>query len=285
MIRVIRRNSKDVTCVQDLEKLKSDLARSGHSMEMMEELEPKATQRAIEMDMFGGQEKDRKSETSNKLIFSVKYFKELEELRKFVNSVEPDIKQLCGTDLQITFAIRKQQSIGNVIVRNRTLSETKPEVTTEIGSRSQKCGKARCKTCPLLFESHENITVNGEPLLLDFSLNCSDKNIIYIAQCTICSSLGQKLKDDTYFGQTMTPMHIRMNGHRSKFVIDERLLFEKSALSMHCFLAHKSQFSMEFFKLGIVKKVRPVDLDREEEKLIQKFRTNICGLNRIVVVR
>ena len=285
MIRVIRRNSKDVTCVQDLEKLKSDLARSGHSMEMMEELEPKATQRAIEMDMFGGQEKNRKSETSNKLIFSVKYFKELEELRKFVNSVEPDIKQLCGTDLQITFAIRKQQSIGNVIVRNRTLSETKPEATTEIGSRSQKCGKARCKTCPLLFESHENITVNGEPLLLDFSLNCSDKNIIYIAQCTICSSLGQKLKDDTYFGQTMTPMHIRMNGHRSKFVIDERLLFEKSALSMHCFLAHKSQFSMEFFKLGIVKKVRPVDLDREEEKLIQKFRTNICGLNRIVVVR
>ena len=285
MIRVIRRNSKDATCVQDLEKLKSDLARSGHSMGMMEELEPKATLRAIEMDMFGGQEKDGKSETSNKLIFSVKYFKELEELRKFVSSVEPDIKQLCGTDLQVTFAIRKQQSIGNVIVRNRTLSETKPEVTTDIGSRSQKCGKARCKTCPFLFEPSENITVNGEPLLLDFSLNCSDKNIIYIAQCTICSSLGQKLKDDTYFGQTMTPMHIRMNGHRSKFVIDERLLFEKSALSMHCFLAHKSQFSMEFFKLGIVKRVRPVDLDREEEKLIQKFRTNICGLNRIVVVR
>ena len=50
-------------------------------MEMMEQLEPKATQRAIEMDMFGGQEKDRKFGTSKKLIFSVKYFKELEELQ------------------------------------------------------------------------------------------------------------------------------------------------------------------------------------------------------------
>ena len=50
-------------------------------MEMMEELEPKATQRAIEMDIFGGHVKDRKSEAFNKLIFSVKYFKELEELR------------------------------------------------------------------------------------------------------------------------------------------------------------------------------------------------------------
>ena len=80
-------------------------------------------------------------------------------------------------------------------------------------------------------------------------------------------------------------MHIRMNGHRNKFATDNRLLFEKSALSMHCFLVHKSQFSMEYFKLGIVKKVRPLDLDREENKFINSYRTNISGLNRIVVVR
>ena len=38
-------------------------------------------------------------------------------------------------------------------------------------------------------------------------------------------------------------------------------------------------------RLGIVKKVRPVDLDREEDKIVSKFRTKIWGLNRIVVVR
>ena len=42
---------------------------------------------------------------------------------------------------------------------------------------------------------------------------------------------------------------------------------------------------MEFFKLGIMKKVRPIELDREEDKIISKYRTNIHGLNRIVVVR
>ena len=80
-------------------------------------------------------------------------------------------------------------------------------------------------------------------------------------------------------------MHTRMNGHRNKFVIDDTLEFEKSALSMHCFLVHKNEFSMTYFKLGIVKKVRPVDLDREEDKFITRYRTKIWGLNRIVVVR
>ena len=50
-------------------------------------------------------------------------------------------------------------------------------------------------------------------------------------------------------------MHTRMNGHRNKFVIDDTLEFEKSALSMHCFLVHKNEFSMTYFKLGIVKKL------------------------------
>ena len=54
---------------------------------------------------------------------------------------------------------------------------------------------------------------------------------------------------------------------------------------MHCFLAHKSSFSMSFYKLGIVKKVKPLDLDREEARMIDKFMTKIWVLNRIVVVR
>ena len=172
-----------------------------------------------------------------------------------------------------------------MVQRNRALSESeiRPPST---GVKTQKCGKAKCKTCPFLFTASDNIIVNGMAVFLDFSLNCSDKYIIYIAQCTICSKLAtQNLNDDTYFGQTVTAMNTRMNNHRAKFVIDSRLLFEKSALSMHCYLAHKSEFSMDLFKLGIVKQARPVDLNRVEESFIQKYRTNISGLNRIAVVR
>ncbi len=127
--------------------------------------------------------------------------------------------------------------------------------------------------------------VNGSVVNLDFRLTCKDQHIIYIAQCEISASGPATLKEDSYFGQTVTPMHIRMNGHRDKFIIDHRLKFEKSALAMHCFLEHKDKFSMEHFKLGIVKKVRPIDLDREEEKFIFDFRTKVLGLNRIVVAR
>ena len=83
----------------------------------------------------------------------------------------------------------------------------------------------------------------------------------------------------------MTPFHIRVNGHRNKFVVDNRLLFEHSALSYHNFLKHRENFDISNFKLGIVKKVNPLYLDREEQRFINMFRTDIFGLNRIAVVR
>ena len=144
---------------------------------------------------------------------------------------------------------------------------------------SQSCGHSRCQTCPSLFDSSERILINGSELFLDQSLTCKDNNIIYVAQCTICKDNG------TYFGQTVNAFHIRMNGHRSHFKIDSSLTFEKSALSMHTFLCHKDNFDMKIFKLGIVKKVSPNYLDREEDFFISRFRTNIFGLNRIVVSR
>ena len=117
---------------------------------------------------------------------------------------------------------------------------------------------------------------------LNYGLNCKDCYIIYIAQCTICNKLPDILKEDTYFGQTITPFHIRMNGHRGKFNLEN---FDKSALSFHCKEIHEDKFSLKHFKLGIVSKCKPTDLDREEARMINKFRTNIWGLNRYNVIR
>ena len=127
--------------------------------------------------------------------------------------------------------------------------------------------------------------VNGSELKLDFNLTCKDDNVIYFARCEICYNVSNTCNDIDYIGQTFTPFHIRMNGHRDKFKINSSLAFEKSALSMHCYLKHRSDFNMNIFKLGIIKKCRPRDLDREEDKLVDKYRTKIWGLNRIVVVR
>jgi len=262
-----------------LTELKNDFPKSGHFHGVLEDTEPKAALRAIENELYTEPE----ATPNNKLVFSVKFFQEIDQLKRLVHSVRDDIIHMAG-DVQITFALRKQASIGNTVVRNRRLSDT-PLDGLQDGPCNQSCKGRGCKSCPQLFGAEEQIMVNGQELQLDLSLTCKDKNILYIAQCQTCHGSVDGSMEDTYFGQSATAFHVRMNGHRSKFKINSDLVYEKSALAIHCFTKHHSDFNMGHFKLGIVKKVRPIDLDREENKLITKFRTNIWGLNRIVVIR
>ena len=102
----------------------------------------------------------------------------------------------------------------------------------------------------------------------------------YIAQCQICSRVAGA--EDKYFGQTLTPFHTCINGHRSKFCID-RKLYEKSALSMHCFNKHREDFYLKLFKVGIVKKAQPTASDREEARFCVKFKTNVWGLDKMEI--
>ena len=53
---------------------------------------------------------------------------------------------------------------------------------------------------------------------------------------------------------------------------------------MHCHEKHGEKFDLKYFKLGIVKKARPVELNRQENFYINKFKTNIWGNNRYEVV-
>ena len=286
MIRVIDRNSKDETCVTDLEQLKQNLIKSGHNEEKIEKTEPLAVQRAIENKLKndGGLKSVKSTDNISTLVFTTSYFHEVKKLKTLVNDMKDDINQLCG-ETRVIFALKKHQSISNKVVRNRKLSGGSDGVNVE-DKQSQTCGARGCMTCPLLFNFDQDIVINGDMLVLDKQLTCKDKNVIYVAQCQICVQNKQsKLNEDSYFGQTLSEAHTRFNGHRNKFVVDERILYEKSALSQHCYETHPDQMKLSHFKLGIVKKCNPCELDREETRFILKFRTNICGLNRIKVVR
>ena len=278
MIRIIERNSQDHTCVEDLGELKEDLTKCGHSASKLEEIEPKAVCRVLENS--GGARRTTESKKQDSLVFSVQHSQDNNELKKLIHDLEPDIKRLCG-DIRIIFATRKHPSVGNRIVKNRQLGKQHPPVTPQ--KTSQKCYGPGCKTCPVLFDFNTRISVNGLELQLDRSLTCKDKHVIYVAQCQLCSQ--EDGREDTYFGQTLTPFHTRLNGHRNKFVIDDRALYEHSALSMHCYTEHRHNFSFETFKFGIVKKTKPILLDREESRFCTKFKTNVWGLNRMEIKR
>ena len=282
MLRVIKRNSNDETCVSDLDELKSDLSRCGHSSQRLEELEPKAVERAIRNDL---QPRDEKVvTTNNNLVFTTKYFKEVKELKKLVHSMKDDIAALVG-ETRIIFALKKHESVKDNVVKNRALSRgtTGTNISTGRYPETQACGGKGCKTCPLLFSSGEKVMVNGKEVILDSKLSCKDKNVIYIAQCIVCA--GNLGGECSYFGQTSTEVRTRFNGHRSSFKINDVNSYTKSALSQHSFDTHPDKFSLEYFKVGFVKQCKAENLDREEHRLISLFRTNLFGINRIKVIR
>ena len=222
--------------------------------------------------------KQRAPQNKNQLVFSIAYFREIEQLKKLVKSMDVDIKRLCG-NVNIVFVLKKNPAIRDVVIKNRKLSSTSSESNL---NTNHVCGARGCLTCRLMFDPDDDIMVNGLRVVLKSNSNCKSKQIIYIAQCQLCANDPMAIKGDTYFGQTVSPLHIRVNGHRSKFTHEH---FEKSALSIHCMEFHYDFFDIEVFKFGVVKQVKPIELDREEERFIDKFKTNIFGLNRIKVVR
>ncbi len=105
-----------------------------------------------------------------------------------------------------------------------------------------------------------------------------------MAQCSICTSKGEK--ENTYIGQTFAEsVRKRFNGHRDKFKIYPEKSYSKSALSQHCFDEHPDYMDLSYFNVGFIKRCPALDLDREENRLVSMFRTNVLGINRIKIVR
>ena len=246
---------------------------SGHCKKVIEELEPKAYQQVMDREVDDRPQDENNSSTSS-LVFSFKYFREVDKLKSLVRDIESDIKSLCG-DIRVIFAMKKHQSIGNLVVRNRKLSSGSEEGED---TSTQKCGSKRCKLCPLLFDVKE-VMVNGQICKFDMKLNCKSDNVLYLNQCQVCPEY-----EDSYFGQTVTEAHIRMNGHRNKFDRNDNN-YEKSALAFHCHDIHPDIFCLDNFRIGLVRQMPPQNLDREEDILIHKYKTHIWGLNRIKVRR
>eukprot|EP00116_Pleurobrachia_bachei_P000284 sb/3460546/ len=212
--------------------------------------------------------------------FSTLYYKEVDELRTLVRDCQTSIDLVTGTNTRVIIALRKGPTIGSEIVRNRAMSVSEDTLhQMSVAPPNQRCGGKGCKTCPLMFEDPKSVTVNGSPIRLDMRLTCKAAGVIYIAKCTIC--------EECYFGQTHSPFHIRINGHRSKFKTTG-LAFEQSALAYHMFLKHRSAIKDNFiinnFNVGIVKSGRATDLDRLEEGYIDSYGTRLQGLNRIAVI-
>ena len=119
-------------------------------------------------------------------------------------------------------------------------------------------------------------------------LSCKSKNVIYLAKCTLCNSNPDTGEVSVYAGQTIQPLHKRMNGHRTCFsdTPDTKAklqTWEKSALSKHAFEEHQGNFNLENYRLMAFKQSRPTNLNRLESKTINEHRLGVLGLNRMKI--
>ena len=256
LLRTVRNNSKDETKHVEIDQCIQDFKSSGYKIDELTKLKEKAIA-IVPNTPNTGEEK--------LLVFPVHFFMGISEFKSVVTSLKDEFKGLIG-DVKIMFAIKKNSSLGNMLVRNKLLSSNYDRMTP-IG---QKCNGPGCQQCPLV-NPNKRLVVNGIPVVAPQHLNCKSKNVIYMWMCRLCNY------KESYFGRTIQKVHNRTSGHRGSFSEDK---WEKSALSMHARDAHRMNFSLDIFTISVVKKVSPQQIRREEYKFIDKYKTNSFGLNR-----
>ena len=135
-------------------------------------------------------------------------------------------------------------------------------------------------TCPTIVQDNEGLCVNGRILSPGIQLNCKSSNVIYLAQCTICDPVKDNEDINCYAGQTIQPLHKRVNGHRSCFDVNENLqIREKSALSKYAYESHQDNFDIRNFKIMAYRQGCTTSLNRLEAKTINALRLGVLGLN------
>ncbi|KAL5254262.1 hypothetical protein ACHWQZ_G013894 [Mnemiopsis leidyi] len=276
MLRVVSRNSQENTRYENMEQLKTDLKRSGHDLEQLEDLEPAVYRRFVapEEDSLGS------NIPSESLVFPVNHMREIPQLKKLLRETEHIVQPVLG-DTRIQVATRKGTSIGNRVMRNSAIGRA-PEGSQS--QESQKCTGTGCKCCKHMGMSGDVFHINKSELTVPNRYSCKTENCIYMAQCKLCNSLCSEglCLEDTYFGQTSQKFHKRINGHRACFNAED---FKKSALSLPAMENHPDCFDINIYKMAVLKKVNPRDLNREEFRYIEKYQTNSYGLNRCKVER
>ena len=275
MLRILNRNSSEEGQARDLTKLEEDLMRSGHTNNALQKHKEKA------MERCSTPKEPRKDE--NSVVCVVNYFNEIEQLKTIIRGVDQDIKHLVGDDVNVMVAARRCPTIRDNVVKNKMFKNDNSHTVSD----SKPCKSKKCLTCPMYISSG-NIVVNSVNFKISSKFHCKTDNCIYIAICKICSEKGRS--DNAYVGQTTQPLHKRMNGHRSCFVLAEMKRGE-SALSLHAFEEHydkkhrQKTYNLNNFNVTVLCQVGPLALDRKESYYIEKFRTNTRGLNRMVVRR
>ena len=265
ILRVWKRNSSPTKGKEDIDNIKQDLNRAGHTMDNLNKLEQKL------LKSVGDNSAPPVTKNKKELLTAVvNYSEEVKEIKQLLSNIKPDIKKLIGDDVDILVTSRKGTTLRNTICKNSSLCQPQLKI----------CSSNKCKTCPMLVNQGESMVINGKDISTKVIQTCQHKNAIYIGQCQRCSAEDE----NTYAGKTMPQINYRMNIHRGCFKFNDLEKIGKSAFSQHNIDSHPENFGFntDNFKLMVFKTTNnPRNLHRLETITINELRTNVWGLNRM----
>ena len=160
-------------------------------------------------------------------------------------------------------------------------------VTKPCTAEDEKKRGPKCKSCPLM--SRLSVVKNNKCEVKASAGDCNSSNVIYAAQCTICTH------NNTYVGKTVAELRQRINGHRSAFYSVLKAhkkgkwkatdIDDANCLGAHLINFHEASSEDDFdnfYKFTILKSTDPSNLRYVEQSLIESLNTHVpFGLNNI----
>ena len=107
---------------------------------------------------------------------------------------EPDTGRIFSQPPLISF--KRDKSIGNFLVRSAFKTSDQPGTF--------KCARARCKTCPFIYNV-EKLSGPKRSIKITDQFKCTSANVIYCITCTLCKKL--------YIGETGRRLGDRFREH------------------------------------------------------------------------
>ena len=183
--------------------------------------------------------------------------------RTFFNESKEDLNALIGPH-KIIMSTRKNPNLKDVLFSGKQFAGTQLR-----SSSSKPCSKT-CLTCPIL-SLPSKVTLENNTYSIFQEGSCKSEDIIYLCICKLCN--------DFYIGQTITPLNIRMNGHRAHFRDGHP---ELSALSQHIAKDHAQMMHEHTnnYNIGILIKSNPLSLTRLEDRFIRDTLADSNHLNK-----
>ena len=183
--------------------------------------------------------------------------------RNFFNDNSNELNSIIG-EHQIIMANRKNPNLGDVLFSGKKFAKSL------IQSGPHAPCSARCMTCPRLSPLPKKVTLEDRTYTLQ-ECCCKTDDAIYVCICELCN--------DFYIGQTIDPLNIRMNGHRTHFNDGKP---ELSALAYHITVDHPDMVSYKLnnYIIGLLAKCNPLNLTRRESRFIVDTKADTKHLNR-----